>query len=56
MGRLDLGCSKCQLPPRRMPVPWALEDNATSQRQPHLSRVPFPRGRIKPPLFKADFL
>ena len=54
---LDLGWNKCQLTPRRMPVPWGLlEDNATSQRQPHFSRAPFPRGRIKPPLFETGFL
>lgn len=37
------GLGKCQITPCMMPVPWTLNGQSHSQRQPHFSR-----GRLKP--------
>lgn len=48
------GLGKCQITPCMMPVPWApADEQSPSQRQPHIPRSPFPRGRLKPPPSEA---
>lgn len=58
MALLGLGWGKCQFTFCRMPVPGHSppEDRALFQRRPDLPRALFPRGRLKPPQFEADFL